>query len=178
MCRGTHTWKFSFIKYVLTRHPDERPVDCTGTIVYSFTEGAAIPTGLNRRGLSEASITAGSTVQRRTDSLTEASSDFSIDIMLSKVNDGRQSVGIIAGAAVGSFAIVVLAGTVAFMKYRSGSVVTVKKRESAVTGDSWSISPTCTEECFRAGMASLHKKANGDHQPIATFLFNFDTACS
>ena len=128
--------------------PDERPVDCTGTIVYSFTEGAAIPTGLNRRGLAEASIIAGSTVQRRTDSLSEASSEFSIDIMLAKVNDGKQSVGIIAAAAVGSVAIVALAGTVAFMKYRSGSKVTVKKRESAVTGDSWSISPT--EECFRA----------------------------
>ena len=130
--------------------PEERPVDCTGTIVYSFTENAEInPT--TRRVLAEASIStgtsSGSAVQRRADSLTEASSEFSTDVMLAKVDDGKQSVGIIAAAVVGSVAIVSLAATIMFIKYHGGANVSMLKRQSAATGDSWSVSPT--EEAFR-----------------------------
>ena len=129
--------------------PEERPVDCTGTIVYSFTENAAITR--NRRVLAEASISAGtptgSAVERRVESLTESSSEFTIDVMLAKVNEGKQSVGIIAAAAVGSVAIVSLAATIMFMRYHGGANVSVLKRQSAATGDSWSVSPT--EEAFR-----------------------------
>lgn len=130
--------------------PEERPVDCTGTIVYSFTEGAEIPT--SRRILAEASISTGtstaSAVERRAESLTEASSDFTIDVMLAKVSDGKQSVGIIAAAAVGSVAIVSLAATIMFVKYHGGAKASTRKRQSAATEDSWSVSPT--EEGFRA----------------------------
>ena len=130
--------------------PEERPVDCTGTIVYSFTENAEInPT--TRRVLAEASISTGtstgSAVQRRADSLTEASSEFKIDVMLAKVDDGKQSVGIIAAAVVGSVAIVSLAATIMFIKYHGGANFPILKRQSAATGDSWSVSPT--EEAFR-----------------------------
>ena len=131
--------------------PEERPVDCTGTIVYSFTENVEIVPS-DRRVLAEAFFSTGtsseSAVQRRADSLTEASSEFSIDVMLAKVDDGKQSVGIIAAAVVGSVAIVSVAATIMFIKYHGGANVSMLKRRSAATGDSWSVSPT--EEAFRA----------------------------
>ena len=131
--------------------PEERPVDCTGTIVYSFTEGAGITR--NRRVLAEASVSTGtttdSTVQRRAESLTEASSDFSINVMLAKLDDGKPSVGVIAAAAVGSVAIVSLVATVLFIKYRGGGNVFVRRKSSATT-DSWSDKVITTEDGFRA----------------------------
>ena len=131
--------------------PEERPVDCTGTIVYSFTENAEIVPS-DRRVLAEASFSTGtsseSAVQRRADSLTEASSEFTIDVVLAKAGDGKSSAGIIAGVAVGSAVIVASAIAIGFMKYRSAGNISFLKRESADTGDSWSVSPT--DEGFRA----------------------------
>ena len=68
--------------------------------------------------------------------------------MLAKVSNGKQSVGIIAAAAVGSVAIVSLAATIMFVKYHGGAKASTRKRQSAATEDSWSVSPT--EEGFRA----------------------------
>ena len=102
--------------------PEERPLDCKGTIVLAFTEGEAIgrrvlaevPIALNHRGsysgvaLRRNADTAG----RRMDVEAEAQTDFAVEAMLAKVDSGRLPAVLTAGLAVAG--VVATVGAVVF----------------------------------------------------------------
>ena len=99
---------------------EQRPVDCTGTVVFAFAEeeeddGTSDNTD-DRRVLRETTMTlrAGtistSSVERRAETLNESESDFAVEVMLAKATEKViPGVGLIVGAVVGS---VLVAGTV------------------------------------------------------------------
>lgn len=92
--------------------PEERPLDCTGTIVLAFTEGenivrrvlAEVPISFNHRGIAAYNA---DTVERRMDVEAEAQTDFAVEAMLAKANSGRLPAALTAGLAVAGVAATV-----------------------------------------------------------------------
>lgn len=102
--------------------PEERPLDCTGTIVLAFTEGV----GIGRRVLTEVPIAFNhrgnyngvalrrnaDTATRRMDIRAEAQSEFAVEAMLAKADSGRLPAALTASVAVAG--VVATVGAVVF----------------------------------------------------------------
>ena len=115
--------------------PDERPVDCVGTVVYEFAEGSSIgdPIAAGGRQLrlaaKEAPLptsTRSHTHRRNAEAVSEgeSQSEFSLKIMLGKASgDGGGNTGLIAGVTV---AVTIIGASIL--------IITVKRKS---TESSW-----------------------------------------
>lgn len=115
--------------------PEERPVDCLGTVVYEFAEGSSIgdPIAAGGRQLRlPAKVASPSTsrhsYRRKTEAEGEAQSEFSVKIMLGKASGGgRGNVGLIAGLTA-AVAIVGASIVTLRLKRRSGISIWLRKK--------------------------------------------------
>ena len=124
--------------------PEERPVDCLGTIIYEFTEGSSIGDPITTGGrklrlaAKEAATLSTSTSRhshrRNAEAGGESQSEFSVKIMLGKASGGgRGNAGLIAGLTT---AVVIIGASVLILTIKRRSATSIRLRKKGALDDS------------------------------------------